>query len=386
MSTEPEFDWNAASTRPYFDIDGDQVRLLCDGLEAFPTMLAAIERARVEVLLEMYWVGDDPVGAMFRAALVRKADEGVLVRVVVDAFGSLGLPGSFWDPLTRAGGLVYVYHTLSPLAPAFELRTVDLRNHRKVLVIDGDIGFTGGINLALPWLPREHGGQGFRDDAIEVRGPAVSELRGLFYKTWQHLSRSKPPSDVLPFVPARTRRVWVLANQRSRKQKRGILREYLFRVNRAQRSIDLANAYFVPEGSFRHALYGAARRGVRVRVLVPLRGDVAIVQMAQEALYQSFLDAGLEVYLLRGSVLHSKTAIFDGNFVTSGSYNFDERSRSKNLELNFAVEDPAFAAHVRAAFEADLDSAERLTAQVWHDRGVVRRGAELVSFMLRRFL
>jgi cardiolipin synthase A/B len=142
----------------------------------------------------------------------------------------------------------------------------------------------------------------------------------------------------------------------------------------------------VPEGAFRHALYGAARRGVRVRVLVPFRGDVAIVQMAQEALYQGFLDAGIEVYLLRGSVLHSKSAIVDGHFVTLGSYNFDERSRSKNLELNLAVEDPEFASHAGAMFDAYLASSERLTRETWAARGAIRRGVELVSFTLRRFL
>lgn len=380
------FPWTTPAPLATFDVDGHTLRLLCDGLEAFPAMLQAIAEARVEVLLEMYWVGDDPVGARFLDALVVKAREGVLVRVIVDAVGSLGLGDAFWAPLERAGGLVNVYHPLSPFSRSFQLRAVELRNHRKLLVVDGVVGFTGGINLALPWLPREHGGQGFRDEAVEVRGPAVKQLRGLFYKTWQHLTRSKPPADVHPLAQARKDRVWVLANQRSRRGRREILREYLFRVQRAQRTIDLANAYFVPEGAFRHALYGAVRRGVRVRVLVPFRGDVAVVQMAQESLYQAFLDAGVEVYLLRGSVLHSKSAIFDSQFVTLGSYNFDERSRSKNLELNLAVDDARFAAHADAMFEGYLTSSERLTRDVWKARGTLRRGVELVSFTFRRFL
>ncbi|HQY62045.1 MAG: hypothetical protein IPF92_02330 [Myxococcales bacterium] len=380
------FPWGAAPTLPTFGVDSHALRLLRDGVEAFPAMLGAIAAARVEILVEMYWVGDDAVGARFLRALVEKAHEGVLVRVVVDAVGSLGLRDNFWAPLERAGGLVNVYHPLSPLARSFQLRAIELRDHRKLLVVDGEVGFTGGINLALPWLPREHGGQGFRDEAVEVRGPVVRQLRGLFYKTWQHLTRAKPPADVHPLAVARKGHVWVLANQRTRRGRREILREYLFRVQRAQRTIDLANAYFVPEGAFRHALYGAVRRGVRVRVLVPFRGDVAIVQMAQESLYQDFLDHGLEVYLLRGSVLHSKSAIVDRHFVTLGSYNFDERSRSKNLELNLAVEDPAFATQAEAMFEAYLTSSERLTGEAWASRGSLRRGAELVSFTLRRFL
>lgn len=379
------FPWDRVPTCPSFDVDGDRVRLLVDGLDAFPIMLAAIRRAKSEILLEMYWVGDDPVGRTFLLALTRAADDGVIVRVVFDAIGSLGLAEGFWDPLIRAGGLVYVYHALSPFTPTFKLAGLERRDHRKLLLIDGGVGFLGGINLASAWLPREHGGQGFRDDAVEVRGPATEELRALFFKTWQHLTGSKPPADVVPLVPNRTRRVWALASQTSRKMRRGILREYLFRIQRAEQTIDFANAYFVPDSSFRHALYGARRRGVRVRLLLPRKGDIAVVQMAQEALYEDLLARGLEVHLLRDTVLHSKTAIFDRAFVTTGSYNFDDRSRTKNLELNLAVEDHAFAAHVSDAFETDLSAADRLTAETWQSRGLVRRGAEVVSYMLRRF-
>ena len=179
--------------------------------------------------------------------------------------------------------------------------------------------------------------------------------------------------------------MWALASPTSRKMQRGILREYLFRIQRARHTIDFANAYFVPDGAFRHALYGARRRGVRVRLLLPRKGDIAVVQMAQEALYEDYLARGFEVHLLRDSVLHSKTAIFDRAFVTTGSYNFDERSRAKNLELNVAIEDPAFAAHVSDAFETDLTAADRLTKEVWQDRSIMRRGTEVVSYMLRRF-
>ena len=383
--TNADFAWDRVTTSQSFDIDGDRVRLLVDGNEAFPTMLAAIRHATREILLEMYWVGDDVVGRAFLLALTEAAKNGVAVRVVYDGFGSLGLSSTFWDPLEREGGLVHVYHTLSPLMPAFTFASLERRDHRKLLMVDGAVGFLGGINLALPWLPREHGGQGFRDDAIEIRGPATDDLRALFYKTWRHATRIKPPADVLPVVPGRARRVWALASPTSRKMQRGILREYLFRIQRARHTIDFANAYFVPDGAFRHALYGARRRGVRVRLLLPRKGDIAVVQMAQEALYEDYLARGFEVHLLRDSVLHSKTAIFDRAFVTTGSYNFDERSRAKNLELNVAIEDPAFAAHVSDAFETDLTAADRLTKEVWQDRSIMRRGTEVVSYMLRRF-
>ncbi len=387
-NTKPEpsvFPWSAPCTGPWFEVGSDRVRLLVDGRDAFPTMLAAIRHATSEILLEMYWVGDDDVGRTFRAALTEAANNGVIVKVVVDAIGSLGLPSDFWAPLERAGGIAHTYHPLSPFAPTFRLTAIDRRDHRKLLLVDGKIGFVGGINLATAWIPKENGGLGFRDDAIELTGPVTFELRSLFYKTWQHLTAARPPKDVLPVVPGRTRNVWALASQTSRRMRRGILGEYLFRIQRAERNIDLANAYFVPDGSFRHALYGARRRGVRVRLLVPRKGDIAVVQMAQESLYTDLLARGFEVYLLRDTVLHSKTAIVDEKFVTTGSYNFDERSRTKNLELNIAVEDAAFASHTRRAFETDLLAADRLTDEAWRERGRLRRATEVVSYMLRRF-
>jgi len=379
------FPWDAPCQSPWFAVGSDRVRLLVDGRDAFPTMLSAIRHATREVLLEMYWVADDIVGRTFRDALAEAARNGVIVKVVVDAVGSLGLPAAFWEPLERAGGIAHTYHPLSPFAPTFRLTAVDRRDHRKLLLIDGSVGFVGGINLTEAWIPRACGGLGFRDDAVELTGPVTFELRSLFYNTWQHLTAAKPPKDVLPVVPGRTRRVWALASQMSRRMRRGILDEYLFRLRRAERTVDLANAYFVPDGSFRHALYGARRRGVRVRLLVPRKGDIAVVQMAQEALYGELLARGFEVYLLRDTVLHSKTAIVDDRFVTTGSYNFDERSRIKNLELNVAVEDPAFAVHTREAFETDLLAADRLTEASWQGRGPMRRGAEMVCYMLRRF-
>ncbi|MBK8216624.1 MAG: hypothetical protein IPK71_23085 [Myxococcales bacterium] len=157
MSAVSTFGWDEALDVPFFDVDGDRVRLLVDGSMAFRAMLSAIRSARREVLLEMYWVGDDPVGTRFRAELAAAARRGVMVRIVFDAFGSLGLPGDFWAPVEREGGIVYAFHALSPFARRFRLDFLERRDHRKLLVVDGTTGFLGGINLALPWLPRECG-------------------------------------------------------------------------------------------------------------------------------------------------------------------------------------------------------------------------------------
>ncbi|OJY29618.1 MAG: hypothetical protein BGO98_48155 [Myxococcales bacterium 68-20] len=377
---------------PWFKIGSDDVRLLRDGVEALPAMLAAIATAKREILLEMYWVAPDAVGIKFRDALVERARIGVTVRVIYDAVGSLSITPSFWDPLVRAGGEVREYHPLSPLRPAFDLARIEQRDHRKILVVDGVRGFTGGINLARPWLPLEDGGEAWRDDAIEVVGHASSELRTLFYKTWRRMGfRRLPhdplrslslPNDLVPLSKRPSGRVYVLASLR--RSRRNLRREYLAHLNRATRSIEIANSYFIPDRNVRNALYRAVLRGVRVRVLVPTKSDVAIVQFALEAMYESLLRNGVEIYCHSGPMMHAKTAIIDDRFATIGSYNLDERSRTKNLEVNIAVADEAFATYVRRWFDRDLETATHLDLYEWRARPLARRGVEYMAYALRK--
>ena len=379
---KPSIPDGAVGEPPWFDVGGDRVRLLRDGVQAFPAMLAAIAGAQREVLLEMYWVGADAVGERFREALAAKARTGVKVCVIYDALGSMALTPAWWRPVVEAGGRVVEYHSISPLDPRFRLARVELRDHRKVLVIDGMQGFTGGINLAAPWLPRDGGGAGWRDDMIEVHGRAPEELRSLFYRTWRKLTRESAPLDVLPLPVDRTRPVWVLASRW--RMRRSIHREYALRIARARERVDIANSYFIPDLRVRGALFRAVRRGVRVRVLVPIKSDVPVVQLAVESLFDTLLRHGVEVYALPATMLHSKTAIIDDVFTTVGSYNLDDRSWHKNLEVNLAVEDAAFARHVRSWFERDLEVAKRVDLTTWRERSLPRRTAEWAAFALRK--
>lgn len=381
---------------PWFDVGGDRVRLLRDGREAFPAMLAAIAAAKREILLEMYWIGTDPVGTRFREALVERARAGVTVRVIYDAVGSLTMTPAFWEPLVRAGGDFRDYHPLSPLRPTFDLARIEQRNHRKILVVDGERGFTGGLNLAKPWLPIEDGGESWRDDMVEVLGQAAEEFRTLFYKTWRRAvfkrlpanaaggigQLIKLPHDLVPLTKRPSRKVYVLASLR--RSKRNLRREYLARLNRADKSIEIANSYFIPDRHVRNALYRAVLRGVHVRVLVPAKSDVTVVQYALEAMYETLMRNGVEIYAHRGPMMHAKTAIIDDAFAMIGSYNLDERSQRKNLECNVAVEDRAFATHVRTWFDRDVEQAEHLDLYEWRARPLVRRGLEYVAYALRR--
>ncbi len=376
---------------PWFSVDSDRVRLLRDGVEAFPAMIEAIANAEREILLEMYWVGADLVGAKFREALTEKAKSGLTVRVIYDAVGSLGTSPGFWAPLVDAGGEVREYHPVSPLRPSFKLARLDHRDHRKILVVDGTTGFTGGLNLARPWLTTSDGGEAWRDDMIEVEGHVAGELRTLFYRTWRRVwFRNLPhervpmhvPRDLVPLSKRPSGRVYVLASLR--RQRRCVRREYLTRIHRARVSVDIANSYFIPDRSVRRALFRAVRRGVRVRVLVPTKSDVAVVQFALEALFESLLRKGVDVYSYGGPMMHAKTVVIDDSFAMIGSYNLDERSRAKNLEVNVAVEDAAFATHVRRWFERDIALAHRVDLYEWRARPLARRGIEYVAYAMRK--
>jgi cardiolipin synthase len=371
-----------AEDAPWFSVGADAVRLLRDGAQAFPAMLDAIERAEREVLLEMYWVGADAVGERFRDALAARARAGVRVCVIHDAVGSMGVTPAWWRPLFAAGGRAVEYHSISPLDPRFRLERIELRDHRKMLVLDGVHGFTGGINLAMPWLPTEQGGAGWRDDVIQVRGDATQELRTLFYRTWRELTGESAPLDVRPLSRRHSRPVWVLASQW--RTRRSIHREYVYRIAHARERVDIANSYFVPDRRVRAALFRTVRRGIPVRVLLPAKSDVPVVQFAVEALFDTLLRHGIAIWTLPGTMLHAKTAIVDETFTTIGSYNLDERSWRKNLEVNLAVEDREFARHVRGWFERDLARATPVDLATWRERSLARRGFEWAAFAMRK--
>ncbi len=378
----------------WFDVGTDAVTLLRDGKVAFPMMLEAIANAEHEVLLEMYWISADTCGLRFLDALVAAARRGVNVRVIYDSIGSIGITTAFWAPLRRAGGRACEFHAIFPIRNAVTTGAFERRDHRKLLVVDGLVGVTGGINLSRQWLPIEEGGEGWRDDMVAVRGPAAQELRTLFYETWRRTAREAPPADARALTKKHKGRVWVLTNTPGRiigpvrgsiiGKRRSIRREYLWRIQDAKKSIEIANSYFVPNRSVRGALFRAASRGVRVRVLVPERGDVPIVQFAVESLFDTLIKNGVEVYTLPHRVMHAKTAIIDDKFATIGSYNLDERSWAKNMELNLAVDDEAFAKHVRDWFDQDCAVANRIGLDDWRERSYTRRGMEWVAYALRR--
>jgi cardiolipin synthase len=373
-------------------VAGQRIRLLRDGREAYPAMLAAIGAARHEVVLEMYWFGSDAVGRQFIDALIARAREGVSVRVVYDAIGSSPVDHAMFDDLRAAGGDVRPYHPLLGILRPSAFSRWFIRDHRKLLVCDTEVGFTGGLNIGRPWAPREQGGEGWRDDMVEVQGPAARELRALFYETWRSVlkrrERRRPeklPPDAGVLAGEPTSDVWVMANRRPRRR-RTIRNTYLRWIVQATKAIDIVNAYFVPDWGLRRALVRAARRGVEVRVLVPERGDVTFVQWAVEATLERLVRSGVKAFAYRGAVLHSKTAVCDEMYATIGSYNLDHRSLRYNLEVNLAIHGEAFAQHVRKSIDADIAVSVPWTYEVLRNRGFFRRLLGEFALLFARFL
>ncbi|MEY3015376.1 MAG: hypothetical protein RIT45_4111 [Pseudomonadota bacterium] len=354
-------------------VGGNRVTLLHDH-HALGVMLEAIGEADSEILLEMYWFESDQTGWSFANALCDAAEQGVRVRVVYDAVGSLGADEAMFAAMRRAGCLVHEYHPVAPWRQRFRWGRIGHRNHRKLLVVDGDLAMLGGVNLADHWADPAQGGGGWRDDMVAIEGPAATAVRGIFEACWGVLSR--PETDDEPdegnAFEVGDARVRVLGNH-YRDERKVIRGAYLARIERAERSLYIANPYFVPDRRIRRALARAVRRGVDVRVLVPGINDVPIVAWASRSHYTELLRAGVRIFEWQGPVLHAKSAAVDDSWLTIGTYNLDTRSWRYNLEINAMIEDGELASAARRQFLRDLERADEVRYESWRNRPLLQR-------------
>lgn len=344
-------------------------------------MLEAIRTAEHEILLEMYWFDSDRTGREFAEALMERARAGVCVRVVYDAIGSIEADEGMFELMRSAGCEVYEFNPIAPWRARFSFGRLNQRDHRKLLVVDGRVAITGGFNIADHWAPKHAGGGGFRDDGIQLLGPAATELRELFYRTFPG---PVPPLNALAPEQGDTD-VTVLANDLLA-ERRGIYDGYINAIAKATSYIIICNSYFIPSGRVRKALARAVMRGVRVRVLVPRDSDVKVAQMASRHLYERLLSSGVEVNEWRGGVLHSKTAVIDDCWCTVGSFNFDARSINTNLELNVAMESVPVATALRARVEMDLADSVTIELSKWRERSFLIRLVERFFYAFRWLL
>jgi len=359
---------------------GHAVRILRDGALAFPAMLAGIRAARHNVSFENFILADDATGRDFTNGLAGARRRGARVRVIYDPIGTLLVKGgSVAHRLKDADVEARPFRPLSPLAPWSWIR-LRHRDHRKLLVCDDVVAFVGGICISDHWAPSDRGGAGWRDTAVSIRGPAVGDLQLAFERMWGRArleaSTQRPPPERQP-PPERGEAAVIVVGDQPGAGRVAAIYEWL--ADRAESTIELTDAYFVAPPPVLQALIRAARRGVRVRLLVPGRNNHPVAGFAARRIYQQLLDAGAEIHEWTGVMLHAKTAVVDGFVTLVGSSNLDPLSLRRNYELNALVADPEVGRAMRDLFASDLLKATPVRREEWHHRPLTARLAESVA-------
>lgn len=366
---------------------GHRVHLLIDGVETFPAMLGAIARARRYVHLETYILKADLTGRIFAGALIERARAGVTVRLMYDGFGAFPISSAYLAELRQGGVEILEYRPVG--GRRWTWRRWLRRDHRKVLVVDGERAFLGGINIADEYSPRAVGGKGWRDTHAMVEGPVVTELEAMFRSTWMYASGAPYPpfsrdADESAAVPGSELATVLGSDDRGRRSV--IRRHILHAMARAKRCIYISNAYFVPDRGLRRALRAAAARGIDVRIIVPGESDVRSVQWAGEYSFGGLLRAGVHIYQWFGSHMHAKTIVVDDGWSMVGSYNLDYMSLFWNMEVVLEIVGEGTAQRMHELHARDLDHCEEVALDVWTGRSVFRRFLSWLFYRFRRFL
>lgn len=333
-----------------FEVAGHQLSLLSNGAEYFPRLVEGINAAQHSIYLETYIFAADQEGRRVADALEQAAQRGVHVHLLLDGFGSAAL-STDWIERMRTAGVVVRWFRQE--LGRFNLRRHRLRRlHRKLVVVDGRLGFVGGINIISDLSP-DTGEAPRLDFAVSVTGPVVHDMHAATLRLWALVSwsqlRKRGDSDALPLsLKADTRQKVSFVLRDNLRHRRDIERAYLKAIGQAQHEIILANAYFLPGCKFRRALVNAAARGVRVVLLLQGRVDHWLQHYACRALYGQLLRAGIEIHEYHASYLHAKVAAVDGLWATVGSSNIDPFSLMLAREGNLVVRDAAFATALRA--------------------------------------
>ncbi|MBI5070577.1 MAG: cardiolipin synthase B [Deltaproteobacteria bacterium] len=347
-------------------LSGNRASDLQNGSEIFPAMLEAIAGARRTITFEtyIYWSGE--VGQRFATALAERARAGIRVHVIIDWAGSIKMDRAMLDQLTDAGVKLERYRPLR----WYNLGRMNNRTHRKLLVVDGRVGFTGGVGIADQWLGSAQDPEHWRDMHFRIEGPVVAQFQAAFNDNWvrttgevlngaEYFPQLKPLGDLDAHL--------FISSQAGGSDSMHLM--YLMSIAAAAQTLDLAASYFVPDALINKALVAARHRGVRVRILLPGEHmDLATVKLASRENWGELLKAGVEIYRYRPTMLHTKLLIVDREMVSVGSTNFDIRSFRLNDEASLNVYDRAFAERMTAVFEQDLRQASAYSYQEWSGR------------------
>jgi cardiolipin synthase A/B len=352
---------------------GNDFKVLTNGNRIFPPMLAAIDGARRRIAFETYIYDTGDAANRFTDALERAARRGVHVSIVVDAVGASSMEKEHVERLRSAG--CHVAHFNMP--SWYSLEEVNYRTHRKILVVDGEVGFTGGAGVADHWLGNADSKEHWRDTQVEIRGPLVRRLEGAFYENF--LEADGPTAPTLdPAPPAAGDDGAALVIRSSPSGGSNDLKLlYLLSLAAAQKTIEITTPYFVTDESTMWSLEDAVGRGVKIRLLV--EGDITDampVKYASRHSYERLLQQGIEIYEYQPTMMHAKVLVVDGIWSMFGSANFDNRSLELNDELNVAVSSRDLAWRFLEDFEQDLKSATRISLAEWRRRSLLQKARE----------
>jgi cardiolipin synthase len=352
---------------------GNAYEVLANGDRFFPSMLDAINGARRRIGFESYIYDTGSAADRFTAAFESAARRGVKVRIVVDSVGASSMDDSAVQRLRAAGCEVARFNT----PQWYSLEEINYRTHRKLLVVDGEVGFTGGAGVSDHWLGDARNKDEWRDTQVRIRGPIVRLMEAAFYENFIEAGSEAPPEfdDALPDSGIEGASLLVRSSPTGGSN--DLKRLYLLAIASARRMIDITSPYFVTDESTRWSLEDAVKRGVKIRILV--EGDITDampVKYASRMHYEQFLRSGIEIYEYQPTMMHTKVMVVDGVWSMFGSANFDNRSLELNDELNVAVTSRDLAARFLQDMEQDLRVSRRITLDAWRQRGTLSKARE----------
>ena len=374
---------------------GNKVTLLQDGPATYQAMFAAIRKAKDHINIESYIIEDGEVGQQFSDLLLERQAHGVQVNLIYDSVGALGTARAFFDRLTQGGVQVLEFNPINPLLVK-KPWTLNHRDHRKLLVVDGRTAFLGGINISSVYSSGSSGGHGktpigpkngWRDTDIQVDGPVVGEFQKLFIQTWnkQH-GVPLATRDYFPTVAPQGKNIVRAIGSTPDDPFSLIYLTLISAISNAEKQVYIANAYFVPDPQLVRALLDAAARGVDVRLILPSQSDSATVFHAGRSHYTELLEGGVKIYERRGAVLHVKIAIIDGVWSCVGSSNLDWRSALDNDEINAVILGRKFAQQMQIAYTQDIANSDAIDLKKWKQRSLLLRLKEWTARLWGRLL
>jgi cardiolipin synthase len=352
---------------------GNAFDVLTNGDQFFPAMLEAIRGARRRITFETYLYDKDSIAQQFTAELEAAARRGVHVYLVVDAVGGSSMDDADIERLRAAGCQVANFNT----PKWYSLEELNYRTHRKILVVDGEIGFTGGAGVKDHWLGNAQSRDHWRDTQVRMRGPVVRLVEAAFYENFVEVGATNAPElDDTP-VELNTEGAAIVVSSSPTGGSNDLKRLYLLALASARKSVDITTPYFVTDESSRWSLEDAARRGVKIRILV--EGDITDampVKYASRRHYEQLLEMDIEIHEYQPTMMHTKALVVDGAWSMFGSANFDNRSLELNDEMNVAVASPTLAARFLEDFERDLTVSRRLDLNAWRQRSLLQKSRE----------